>query len=383
MSLSDDIEIANEPTGQKRSTLGRIAELLDRNGISIDEIGQVKRISLYQSITKNDEGEAELHDLTGIQFSPKFESGPDWPVIKQGPAVKVLPTKATKSHTGWPTAFVFPDIQCGYYRLADGSLDPIHDERALNVAIAICKDVDPDLVVLVGDNLDLAELGKYIVTPAYQQTTQATIDRATHLCAQIRQAAPRAKIVWLAGNHEERLPKYLIQNASAAFGLRRGKSPESWPVMSVPYLCRLDDFDIEYRPGYPASSVWITERLRVVHGDRVASGASTAHKYLATEKSSVVYGHIHRREWAERTREDHDGPRTVLAASPGCLARIDGAVPSTKGGVDLDGRPVTRHEDWQQGVAVIPYDPDSGRFCYEQIAIHDGWAMFRGKEYTS
>lgn len=383
MSLSDDINKQNEPTGAKRIALGRIADLLDRNGIDIDEIGSIKRVSLYQSLTKNDEGDAEVHDLTGIQFSPKFETGPDWPVITPGPAVKLPTPKSTRTRTGWPTAVVLPDIQCGYYRAADGSLTPIHDERALDVALAICRDADPDLVVLVGDNLDLAELGKYIVTPAYQQTTQATIDRATVLCGQIRAVAPRAQIVWLAGNHEERLPKYLLQNAVAAFGLRRGNAPESWPVMSVPYLCRLDEFGIEYRPGYPASSVWITERLRVVHGDRVASGNSTAHKYLSTEKSSVIYGHIHRREWAERTREDHDGPRTVLAASPGCLARIDGAVPSVKGGVDLDGRPVTRHEDWQQGLAVIPYDPESGRFCYEQIAIHDGWAMWRGKEYQA
>ncbi|CAB4155807.1 Calcineurin-like phosphoesterase domain, lpxH type [uncultured Caudovirales phage] len=383
VSLRDDIDKENS-AGAKRLSLGRIAELLERNGIDIDEIGAIKRVSLYQAVTKDTEtGEASVHDLTGVQFSPKWETGPEWPVVQQGPAVKLPAAKATKAKSGWPVAVVLPDIQCGYFSAVDGSLEAIHDERAISVALSILADVNPDLVVLVGDNLDFAELGKYIVTKAYQQTTQATIDRATTLAAQIRAAAPNAKIIWLAGNHEERLPKFLLQNASAAFGLKRGALPESWPVMSVPFLCRLDEVDIEYRPGYPASSVWITERLRVIHGDRVASGGSTAHKYLGQEKSSVIYGHIHRREWAERTREDHDGPRTVLAASPGCLCRVDGAVPSTRGGTDLNGRPLTRYEDWQQGLAVIPYDPESGRFCYEQIAIHDGWAMYRGKEYKA
>ena len=383
VSLRDDIDKENS-AGAKRLSLGRIAELLERNGIDIDEIGAIKRVSLYQAVTKDTEtGEASVHDLTGVQFSPKWETGPEWPVVQQGPAVKLPAAKATKAKSGWPVAVVLPDIQCGYFSAVDGSLEAIHDERAISVALSILADVNPDLVVLVGDNLDFAELGKYIVTKAYQQTTQATIDRATTLAAQIRAAAPNAKIIWLAGNHEERLPKFLLQNASAAFGLKRGALPESWPVMSVPFLCRLDEVDIEYKPGYPASSVWITERLRVIHGDRVASGGSTAHKYLGQEKSSVIYGHIHRREWAERTREDHDGPRTVLAASPGCLCRVDGAVPSTRGGTDLNGRPLTRYEDWQQGLAVIPYDPESGRFCYEQIAIHDGWAMYRGKEYKA
>jgi len=238
-------------------------------------------------------------------------------------------------------------------------------------------------VVLVGDNADFAEFGKYRLTPAFARTTQATVDRLAMLCAELRAAAPFARIVWLAGNHEERLPNYLLDNASAAFGLRVGNAPTSWPVMSMPVLCRMDEFGVEYVPGYPASSVWINDRLRVVHGDRVASGGSTAHKYLGAEKVSVIYGHVHRREYGARTREDRDGSREVMAGSPGCLARIDGVVPSTKGGTDLDGRPVRRHEDWQQGVAVVRYEPGDGRFAYHNVAIHEGWALWAGLEFVA
>jgi predicted phosphodiesterase len=355
--------------------LGRIAALLNSQGIDIDEIGEVTQVKPTTQAT--------LRETSLIQFSPKWENGPEWPVIKQGPVVRIPVSKVQKRQSKWAQCFIFPDIQIGYFTTLTGQLEPIHDERAIDVALRICTDVNPDLVVLVGDNLDLAELGKYVVTPAYQRTTQATIDRATLLGAQLRKAAPNAKIVWLAGNHEERLPKYLLMNASASFGLKRGNLPNSWPVMSVPFLCRLDEVDIEYRPGYPAAHCWITPELRVIHGDKVASGGSTAHKYLSSEKVSVIYGHIHRREWAERTRDDFDGPRTVMAASPGCLCRVDGAIPSVKGGIDLDGRPLKRTEDWQQGIAVIPYDPETGKFVYEQVAITDGFAMYRGKEYEA
>jgi hypothetical protein len=246
------------------------------------------------------------------------------------------------------------------------------------------KSIKPDIVVCVGDNLDLPEMGKYVTYPAYAQTTQASIDRATMFCAQMRNAAPDARIVWLAGNHEERMPKYLVQNAGAAYGLRKGNTPESWPVLSVPYLCRMDEYKIEYKPGYPAADFWINNKLRIIHGDRVKSGGSTAHVYLNNEKSSVIYGHIHRIETAFKTREDFDGPRTIMAASPGCLARIDGAIPSTRGGVDLDGRPLTRYENWQQGVGVVTYEDDNEhKFSYEVSAIYDGWTMFRGKEYKA
>lgn len=375
MTLAD--ELAEKPSPQ--ASLGKLAELLDRNGISLDDVGRISKINLWQGFHKTDDGEAEVVDLAGISFSPAWESGPQWPTIEPGPVVKLPPLRTKATIPTQPCAVVWPDCQIGYFRSADG-LEPTHDEQAIDLALAITKAAKPTKVVLVGDNLDLPEMGKYRLSPAYQQTTQATIDRATLLCAQLRHAAPDAEIVWLAGNHEERLPNYILDNAAAAFGLRKGYTPESWPVMSVPYLCRFDEFGITYLPGYPASSYWITERLRVIHGDKVASGGSTAHKYLATEKTSVIYGHIHRREWAERTREDYDGPKTIMAASPGCLARTDGAVPSTKGGIDLDGRPLVRHEDWQQGIAIVPYAID-GSFWYEQVAFHGGRAWWRGREF--
>ena len=369
------------------TTLGKIAELLDRNGIDRDDIGKVHKVNLWQGFHKDAEGEAQVVDLVGVQLSPHWAEGPQWPVIQPGPTIRLAirkPRPPRPARTGqWKTAVILPDMQVGYYRERDGTLEAIHDERAISVALDIVTDINPHLVVLVGDNLDAAELGKYRTTPAYQQTTQAAIDRLAVLCAELRQAAPNARIIWLAGNHEERLPRYILDNAVAAFGLRKGNAPESWPVMSLPYLARMDEHGVEYLPGYPASAFWINDRLRVIHGDKVASGGSTAHKYLGNEKVSVIYGHIHRREYAARTREDRDGPKEIMAASPGCLARITGQVPSTKGGVDLDGRPLTRIEDWQQGIAVVDYQEGDGMFTYQNIAIHDGWAAWAGKEYSA
>ena len=368
---------------QKQKALGALAEMLEKKNIDISEIGDIKKVSIYQSLTKNELGEAEVHDLAAIQFSPSWDEGPKWPVIQPGPQIQLQKTKTKpKVAGGFKTAVIPPDIQIGYFRNRDGKLEPTHDESAIDVCLAMIEELQPDLIVCVGDNLDLPEMGKYVTYPAYAQTTQASIDRATMFCAQMRSAAPNARIVWLAGNHEERMPKYIVQNAMAAYGLRKGNAPESWPVLSVPYLCRMDEYGVEYKPGYPAADFWINKKLKIIHGDRVKSSGSTAHVYLNNEKVSVIYGHIHRIETAFKTREDYEGPKTVMAASPGCLARIDGAIPSTKGGVDLDGRPLTRHENWQQGVGVVIYE-DSGdhKFSYEVATIYNGWTMFRGKEY--
>lgn len=384
MGLLDDLE--SEPAYRKEQ-LGKLADLLDRQGISVDEIGRIRRISLYQSLTKNPEtGEADIHDLSAIQFSPAWAEGPTWPVIQPGPTYRLPASKASKRLSETRRAVILPDAQIGYYRRSDGQLDPIHDEQAIDVALAIVKDARPDTLILVGDNLDFCELGKYVVQAAYRETTQATIDRGALFAAQLRAAAgPETKILWIAGNHEERLPKMILNNAAAAFGLKRGNLPETWPVLSVPTLCRFDEYGIEYLPGYPASTVWINQRLKVIHGHKVNSNGPTCSKYLASEKVSVIYGHIHRMEYAARTRHDWDGPKTIMAASPGCLCRVDGVVPSTKAGYDLDGRPLigTHTEDWQQGLAVVDYEDGDGFFAYQQIAIHEGKALWHGKTYRS
>jgi hypothetical protein len=370
-----------------KSKIGKLAELLERSGINVDEVGKIDkvRVSEWQGLTKNENGEAEVHNLNGVSMviSPKWESGPEWPVIQQGPPIKLPVAKVSKEKASdWKEAVILPDMQIGFYNSIDNVLQPTHDPVAIDCAIDLVASVKPSKVVMHGDNLDLPELGKYRLSPAFQRTTQAAIDYATQMVARLRAAAPDAEIIWLAGNHEERLVNYILDNASAAFGLKRGNKPDEWPVLSVPYLCRFDDFKIKYIPGYPAGYYWINEKLKIIHGTRVKSNGSTAHMYLSNEKTSVLYGHIHRREWAELTRDDYDGPKTILAASAGCLARCDGAVPSTKGGIDLDGRPMTVTENWQQGLAVVTYKDGDEPFHLEMIPIRDGSMFYRGKIWS-
>jgi hypothetical protein len=366
--------------GEGQRILAKLAAELERRGITADEIGRLSRLSMWQTVTKDNDGEANIHDLYGFQLAPSWSDGPQWPVIAPGPKVQVKPSRACSSRRdASQVVAVLPDMQIGYYRHPNGDLESTHDPAAIDAALGLLHEIKPDRIVLVGDNLDLPEFGKYRLSPAFQQTTQATIDYATTLCARLR-ATTAGPIDWLAGNHEERLQHWLMDNARAAFGLRQGATTDGWPVLSVPHLCRLDEHAITYHPGYPASDIWLTDNLKVIHGNRVKSRGSTAHIYLAEQKVSVIYGHIHRREIAYLTREDIDGPAEIMAASPGCLARIDGAVPSTGQGLDLDGRPLTRVENWQQAIGVVTIHADND-WQYEHARIANGRAWWRGKTY--
>lgn len=393
-SLANDVDFA--------VGVGAIRDLLERNGIEPSEVGKLHRIKdvrLYQGLAKiaqrdaegNQIGEVlEVKDMASIVLSPKWEEGPEWPVVQPGPLFKAPKIEVTTlAGDDYKEGIILPDMQIGFYHGIDGELISTHDDRAIDLVLQIIKTMDPDLVVMVGDNLDFPEMGKYRLSPAFSQTTQAALDYATELMYRIRKAAPRAVIKWLAGNHEERLPNYLLDNAAAAFGLRQGKHPllpetdSRYPVLSVPHLCHLDLSGIEYLPGYPANDFWINERLKVIHGKFVKSNGSTSHKYLASEKVSVLYGHIHRVEDNLRTFDKWDGASTIRAASPGTLAKIDGPVPSTKGGLDLYGRPLTVVEDWQQGFGVVKYrNSGSHQFFYHNHPIIDYMVDFHDKVYV-
>lgn len=366
--------------------LQALADALQARGVSIEDIGGIAKSSSYQNMYRNEKGEMEIKELWKFDFKPVTFTAPAWEPIAPAPKYIVVDNpaiKAKQDDSKLKTCVIVPDMQIGYFRNTDEQLVPIHDEDAIELALKIVRDVGPNLIVCNGDNLDFPEFSKYRITPAFAQTTQAAIDRASKFAAQIRAAAPKAKIIWLAGNHEERLPNYILDNAAAAFGLKKGNQPSSWPVMSVPYLCNFDAHKVEYIPAYPANNFWINNNLQVIHGNKVKSSGSTAHLYLSGQTTSVIYGHIHRIEQAFKTKQEAKGPRTIMAASAGCLCRVDGAVPSTNGGKDLDGRPVKLNENWQQGVGVVKYETSGDhKFSFQVIPILNGWAFYNGVEYT-
>jgi hypothetical protein len=76
----------------------QIAALLERSGVDVEDVAKVSAVKLseWQSLTKNADGEAEIHDLMGIQISPAWEEGPQWPVVQQAKPVRAVPPKAPR-----------------------------------------------------------------------------------------------------------------------------------------------------------------------------------------------------------------------------------------------------------------------------------------------
>lgn len=291
---------------------------------------------------------------------------------------------------GWKLGVFLPDMQIGYFD--DGKqLITTHDEAAIDVAHQMMAQAQEwygiDCVVNAGDNLDLPAFGSHRSAPGYMTTTQNALTRASEEAAIQRAIAKDAEISWIEGNHEQRLTNFLIDKAPQLLGL--GRVPidgeEEPPVNSVPFLCRFDEYDVNWVGPYPDGEIWINDHLRFEHGRLYGSSPGTTSPKYLKDGVSVGFGHIHRAEMVQETRHTPRGPRTHFAGSPGCLCRLDSKVPSAKTGIDATGEQSgKRVENWQNGIWFFWYEPSGRQFVtIDPVNIWGGWAMWSGLEFRA
>ena len=380
MSLRDEIEGL-----QLKGNVGKLVDWLAANDVGLDAIGSAK---LYQGFHKDADDEAQVVDMVSLELSPAWLDGPKWPLIDRPPPVKIarLPGKKPAKPEA-RTVVCLPDPQIGYWRDMDtGDLEPMHDTRAMDVALQIGVAANPHEVINLGDTLDLAEFGKFGNEPTLDQTTNPALATAHQFLAVQRAHIDPESLIVMEGNHDKRLADAVAKHNRAALYVRKADStPDDWPVFSIPYLLCLDSLGVEYVDGYPAGQYWLTDSFVVEHGKRINSGGSTAAKQSREAPGiSAVFGHVHRIEVHTRSVVvgSEDVRRNVFV-SPGCLCRTDGAVPSYGSGSSTAGRPVVNHEDWQQGLAVLTFPENGDAPQVETVFIDDGRAMFRGELYEA
>jgi len=198
---------------------------------------------------------------------------------------------------------------------------PDHDPRALKKALSLVKIRKPDRVVLLGDVVDFSAISRFPKSPRHTDFGRE-LQRVRPLLRQLYEALERVpRVDWLAGNHEERLQKYLWRRA-----------PELAEVgeLTVPRLLEMPA-GWRYHPPRAYLSV---HGVLVFHGFKWASNTCTHN--LGRYGCSSIQGHSHRLAVYYRGLP---GGRVIAAAEAGCLCRLD--------------VPYAMLTDWAHGVAWI------------------------------
>ena len=296
----------------------------------------------------------------------KFDNAaPDFPLIQPAdPTRFIFQDGAPRIMRKVKRNIVVSDAQIG--RLwRDGSMLETHDPLALEVTEQIIADVSPDELDYIGDWMDWSMLSRWPKKPEYVSTTQQSIQDGYDWHGRLIVAAgPRCKRKRIVkGNHDDRPAIFLRDLNLEAMGLRRASDTTGWPVFSTEFLLRYDELGIEVSDPYPNGTVWLTDDLVLMH----------APPKKLEMAASVIHGHTHkltRETWAQTNSV---GRLTFFRYDIGCVAKIDGSVPSD--------RPRT---DWAQGIALV--EIIEGKFPIhrvEQIHIERGRAIFEGKLYEA
>jgi len=225
---------------------------------------------------------------------------------------------------------------------------PYHDTRACRAVIEYTRAIRPDKFIVLGDMFDLSQLStKFLRKRSDPDELLGQIDCGRAYMEEIRELV--GEIVFIAGNHEDRLTNYIVERAPELQGFA-----EEGEALSISGLMG---------PGVryvgPWGSAYIVRSFVFKHGDM--TGQFAAHKELLMEGSSGMSGHLHRFQSAAHT--DRSGEHGWW--SIGCLCHIGGPTmpPAVHEGQN-------RLQNWQQGFATVTWVGDL--FHVANIVVHDG-----------
>lgn len=230
---------------------------------------------------------------------------------------------------------------------------PYHSDKAVNNLAEFIQQIQPDMVVSVGDEMDMPTVSRWNKGMAgeYEQSLgkhrQQTVDILERLSVQHMSRS----------NHTDRLAVYMRRYAPALAGL---------PELSLEAFFDLDRLGIElHRKPWELAPGWM-----LCHGDE--SGASqtaggTALGIARKMGKSVIAGHTHKLGLQHQTEmQNGKVSRTIWGFETGCLMDTRKADYIKVGANWVNGFGLL----WVDGKTVtpvpVPMRPD-GTFTYDGI----------------
>lgn len=215
---------------------------------------------------------------------------------------------------------------------------PFHDNKAIKATLDFIATKPIDIIILNGDILDFYDVSSFDKDPNRVNSLQKELNLATKFFKDLRTIAPKAKIVFIKGNHCARVERYLK------------KHPElfSLDALKLSNLLKLSDYDIDYEP-----EEYKLGNLLVTHGTvvRKFSGYS-AHAEMDKNDCSGISGHVHRLSCYYKQTPS----RYMAWYESGCLCDINPEY--------------CKNPNWQQGFLFGYVDKDS--FAVTPIPIVKG-----------
>jgi len=168
---------------------------------------------------------------------------------------------------------------------------PNHDPMAVELFLKFIKDIQPDILVLNGDVIDCYEISDFSKSAWVTQAFQDECRQVEEFLDKLWKCLPDSRIIYIAGNHEFRLQRYISRNAKEIYFL------DGLRLENILYL---GGRNIEYvnapdRLAKFADNYIQINELYIGHFNKVNKHASYTAKNLVEDKGvSLIQGHTHR-----------------------------------------------------------------------------------------
>jgi UDP-2,3-diacylglucosamine pyrophosphatase LpxH len=224
--------------------------------------------------------------------------------------------------------------------------------RAYRVAKLFIRDVQPGIVILGGDFMEIEALSWWLKDK--RKTMEGKyyskeVAKANRELDSIQKLCPEAKIVYLEGNHEYWVSQYLDRN------------PAMVGSIEIPTVLGLESRGVEW---VKENTLYRVGKLNFLHG--IYCNMYHARKHLEELGDNCMYGHVHKPQVF--VKEQRARGKTYGAWSTGCLC-------------DLNPHWLRGHPNsWKHGFGYVEFRGD-GEFQATLVNIQDGVMTFGGQTW--
>jgi len=221
------------------------------------------------------------------------------------------------------------------------------------------KDVKPDTLVLNGDFLDFWELSRFEKDPTLKDRLPDEFKVAHKILGSFRKILPKARIIYIEGNHSFRLKKFLMSSAPDLYGIEG---------ISLPDFLHFKEYGIEWVGTPEGATSWQDTYVRfgelyIGHFNKVSQNSAYTAKGLVEKYGvSIIQNHVHRGGMFYKRLLNG---KTLVGVENYCMCDLSPNYVSTP--------------NWESGWSVVYTHKNS--FDIVPIHVHGYSFMWNGKRY--
>jgi predicted phosphodiesterase len=184
---------------------------------------------------------------------------------------------------------------------------PYHDHDAFALMMKAAKAFKPDHAIILGDFIDCYAVSSHSKHPDRSLKLKEEVE-GTKAALDLIKSLGAKNNVFIAGNHEDRLERYL-----------KDKAPELFNFINIQNILELKEKGFKYVPYKQSYRIG---KLNLTH-DTGNAGRFAHYKSLDTFQHNVIIGHTHRLGYAVEGNAQGERHLTAMLGWLGDVEQVD------------------------------------------------------------